>query len=250
NRFFSDDHFFSGFLYIQYSLVHDAASVLDELSHGVKICCQIHRRREDTFLVFSFAFSIELFPPLGYIVETWLIVCKYFHCFSFCVKNISNCCILKCIVFLKWKLQRCLSSGCCSFHKLCNVSSACCDRQKSYRCQNRETSSHIIRNYKGLISFFCSKIFQCSSCLVCRSVDTLCCFLFSVFLFQHLFENAERDRRFSSRTGFRNNIYRKISVSDHFNQIMKIGAADAVSYKVNLRRLTCLFGNIIIETMS
>src|SRR5699024_3798740 len=186
NRFFSDDHFFSGFLYIQYSLVHDAASVLDELSHGVKICCQIHRRREDTFLVFSFAFSIELFPPLGYIVETWLIVCKYFHCFSFCVKNISNCCILKCIVFLKWKLQCCLSSGCCSFHKLCNVSSACCDRQKSYRCQNRETSSHIIRNYKGLISFFCSKIFQCSSCLVCRSVDTLCCFLFPVFLFQHL----------------------------------------------------------------
>ena len=64
-------------LYIQNRLKQDSVAVLDELSHGMQVCGQINRCREDTLLVLSFALSVQLLPPLRYVVQARLIVCKH-----------------------------------------------------------------------------------------------------------------------------------------------------------------------------
>ena len=71
------------FFHVQNGLEHDACAVLDKLSHGVEICCKVNGCRENTSLVFSFALTEELFPPLRYIMKARLVVCYDLHLFSF-----------------------------------------------------------------------------------------------------------------------------------------------------------------------
>ena len=47
-----------------------------------------------------------------------------------------------------------------------------------------------------------------------------------------------------------NNIYREITVADHIDQMLEIGAADAVSAVINLRRFPNLFRKVIIKAMT
>src|SRR5699024_9899817 len=111
-------------------------------------------------------------------------------------KDISYRCIFHCIVVSEIILDRSLSSCCCAFHQLVNVSAAHSDRKQSYCCQYGETSSYIVRYYERLITFFCSEILESSLSPVCGRIDSLCSFLFSIFLLQDFLEHTERDRRF------------------------------------------------------
>src|SRR5699024_6484307 len=75
-RLFIDDDLFPGLFYIENSLEQDPVAVLDELTHGMQVCRKVYRCREDTFLILAFTLTIELFPPLRYIVQARLIVCQ------------------------------------------------------------------------------------------------------------------------------------------------------------------------------
>ena len=250
HRLLVNEDFLSGCLHIQDCLIHDAAAVLDELAHGVEVCGQIYRCREDTFLVFSLALAVELFPPLRYIVEARLVVRQHFHGFSFSVKDVADSRILHGIIFFKRFVQRKLSSGCRALHQLLNVCAADCDGQKSYSCQHGETASHIVRHNEGLVALLCSQVLQGSPCLVRGGVNPLGRFLFAVFLLQHLLEYAEGDGRLCGRSGLGDDIYGEISVADHVDEPLQIGAADAVSCIVDLRCLADLFGYIVVEAVA
>ena len=80
---FLENNLRRGFFHVQNCLKHDAGTILDELPHRVKVCCQIYGCREDTSLVFSFALAEELFPPLRYIMKARFVVCYDLHLFSF-----------------------------------------------------------------------------------------------------------------------------------------------------------------------
>ena len=196
-RLFIDHDLFSGCLHIHHSLKQNSVSILNKLSHRVQISCQIYRCREDSFLVFSFALSVKLFPPLRYIVKAWLIVCQNFDRLSFSQQDITDCGILKRSVLSKIILQSFFSSCCCTFHQLLDIRTAYCDRKQTNCCQYRKTSANIIRYYKCLVSLFCCKVLQCTFCFVSCCVNSLCCFFFSVFLFQNLFKYTEGNGRFS-----------------------------------------------------
>src|SRR5699024_1490759 len=101
NRLFIDHDLFPILLYIQNSLEQDPDSVLDELTHGVQVCCQVYGCREDTLLVFSFALTVELFPPLRYIVKARLIVCQNLYCLALAEQDVADRRILHCIVLCK-----------------------------------------------------------------------------------------------------------------------------------------------------
>ena len=249
-RLFIDDDLFFGCLHIHNCLKQDSVSILNELSHRVQISCQIYRCREDSFLVFSFALSVKLFPPLRYIVKAWLIVCQNFDRLSFSKQNVTDRSILKCSVLCEIILQSFFSSCCCTFHEFLDISTTYCDRKQTNCCQYRETSSYIIRYYKCLVSLFCCKVLQCTFCFVSCCINSLCCFFFSVFLFQNLFKYTEGNGRLSCCSGFRDHVDREISVSHYIDQMFDICTADAVSYIVDLRRFSDLFGYHICERMS
>src|SRR5699024_9107060 len=104
--------------------------------------------REDTLLVFSFALTVELFPPLRYIVKARLIVCQNLYCLALAEQDVADRRILHCIVLCKIILKCSLSSRCSTFHQLVDVSSAYSDRKQTYCCEHGETSSHVIRHNK------------------------------------------------------------------------------------------------------
>src|SRR5699024_5277906 len=65
-RLLADGQFHTGFLHIHNGFKHNSGTILNKLSHGMKICGQVYGSREDSFLVFAFALAEQLFPPLGY----------------------------------------------------------------------------------------------------------------------------------------------------------------------------------------
>ena len=216
----------------------------------MKVCCQIYCCRENTFLIFSFTLSVKLFPPLIDIVKAWFVICQNLYSFSLAKKNVTDCSIFQRVIILKGIVKRDLPSGSSSFHQLINVSSAYCDRKKSYGCKYRISSSYIIRNNKLFISFFICNLLQGSASLVCCCIDSLCSALFSVFLFKDFLKYAESNGRLCGSTGFRNHVNREISVSHYVNKPLDIAAADTVSNIVDLRCFADFSGNIIIKTMS
>src|SRR5699024_18094 len=119
----------------------------------MKVCGQVYRCREDSFLILAFALAVELFPPFRYIMKAWLIICQDLYRLSFPEQNVADCRILHRVVFLKVRIQRPLSSCCRSGHQLVDIRTADRDRKKAYCCQYTETSTHVIRYHKGLISF-------------------------------------------------------------------------------------------------
>ena len=64
----------SGLVDLNDCLIHDACAVLDELTHGVEICCVINACREDTSSVLALRLTVELLPPLCHVVERRLVV--------------------------------------------------------------------------------------------------------------------------------------------------------------------------------
>ena len=74
-RLFLDEKLMGRSLELHYSLKHGTLSVLDELSHGVKVGGQIYGSRENTLLILTFALAVQLLPPLCHIVEIRLVVC-------------------------------------------------------------------------------------------------------------------------------------------------------------------------------
>src|SRR5699024_8758570 len=103
---------------------------------------------------------------------------------------------------------------------------------------------------KCFITFLCCKVLQRSLCFISCSVNSLCRLFFAVFFLQHFLENAECDSRLCCSSGFGNNIYGEISVSDHVNKMFQVGTAYAVSCIVNLRCLTDFLWNHVVEIVA
>ena len=179
-----------------------------------------------------------------------LIVCKNFNGFALTQKDIAQCCIFERIVFCKICFHRLFSSCLSAFHQLVDVCAADSDWQKAYCGQYRETSSYIIRHYKGLIAFFCRQILKRSPCLIRSRINTLGSLCLSIFLFQHFLEYTESDCRFCCRTGLGNHIDGEIYVSDYVHKVLNIGRADGISNEINLRRLADALVHNIVKAVS
>ena len=108
----------SGLAHIYNSLKHDTRAVLDKLTHGMKICGQIYGCRENTLLVFTLGLAVQLFPPLGYIMQARLIVCQNLNGFSFVCEGCYGLLRMRTASFSsKGAFSALLSSCCCAFHQ-------------------------------------------------------------------------------------------------------------------------------------
>ncbi len=237
-------------LQLHNGLIHNTGAVLDKLSHGMKICSQIDRRREDTFLILTLALPVELFPPLSHIVEDRLIICQHLNILALLMKNIADCRIQDGIIFVDGSLQTQLSHTLCSLHQPADIRTTGCYRKKSHCCEHGETAADIIRHNKGLIAFFCGQTFQRTPCLICRGIYPLCCLFFTVFLFQHFLKYTECDSRFCRGSRLTDNIHRKIPVPNGLDQLGQICSADAVAGIIDFRSLPHGFVHAVVKAMT
>ncbi|MNV34643.1 hypothetical protein D3C71_1260700 [compost metagenome] len=98
-----------------------AVTLLNELTHGVKVCREVNRCRENPFIVFAFTFTIKLFPPFGYIVKRRLIVHENFSNFTFAIQSVTNCSILIAGIFGQVRIAVFLGSVSRTLHHFFNI---------------------------------------------------------------------------------------------------------------------------------
>ncbi|CDD60940.1 uncharacterized protein BN684_00836 [Clostridium sp. CAG:505] len=210
------------------------AAFLDELTDGVQVSGEVCCHREDTFAVFAFAFCVKLFIPFAERNHVRFIVCQNFHCFAVTVEEVSCCRILIAGVFHDVRVAVSLSCPLCAFHNFVDVYACHCHSQHAYCCQNSESAADIIGDHECFIAFCVAHGFQCASGSVCCRVNTFCCAFFAIFCFQQLFEDTESDGGFCGSTGFGDDVYREISVTQNTQNVTQVSGADVIAHEIDV----------------
>ena len=187
----SDYHAPVSVLHIDEGLVHHAAALLDELSHGVEVCGVVDAGREDALAILAFGFAVELLPPFGEVNEFRAVGDEDFDSLAvLAVKQVAHCCVLHGGVVLRFHEKGLALVG-CSLKQGADVETGYADRQESYRGEHAETASHIVRNDKGLVAFLGGEGLEGALVLVGDGHDALGCLCLSVGLFYIFLENPE-----------------------------------------------------------
>ena len=79
----------------------------------------------------------------------------------------------------------------CSLHQRFDVATCYCDRQQTYRRENRETSTDIIGDDESLVTLFGREAAERTFRTVGNGYDTFACFLFAHLFLQHGLQETE-----------------------------------------------------------
>ena len=137
----------------------NSRAFLDKLTHRMKIGGEDCRGRIDSFVILTFTFTKQLFIPFIHHGKCRFIGHHDFNCFSFAVKDVSQCRISVTIVLFQITDSKCFSCFCCTVHQLLDIRTGNCDWKQSYCGQYGISSADIIRNNKGFITFFVCQLF-------------------------------------------------------------------------------------------
>ena len=133
-----------------------ALAVLYPLAHGVEVGGKVNGGREDAFAILALALAIELFPPLGDIVELWLIVGKNFYLLaSLMVEGVAGGCIDGCGVLVEGHGGGC---GCLhvagSLDEGGDIETGAGNGEESYRGEDGETAADVVGDNEGGVALF------------------------------------------------------------------------------------------------
>ena len=103
--------------------------------------------------------------------------------------------------------------------------------QQTYRSKHRETATYVIRDDKGLVSLFGSQAAESTFGTVGNSHNTVTCFLFAHFLFQHRLQETKSQSGLGGGTGLGYIDYTKLFVRKELHQVSQIVLADVVAGK-------------------
>lgn len=92
------------FIYRDHCFKDGSFTFLNPLTHRVQVCREVYCCREDTFVVFSFRFSVKLLPPFTHVVQFRTEVYKNFYLLSTFIQFIAGSGIDCCGIFRKRNL--------------------------------------------------------------------------------------------------------------------------------------------------
>ena len=225
-------------------LEEHSLTVLDVLTHGVEVCGVVNAGRENTSAVLTFGLTVELLPPFCHEVERRLVVDHDFCCVTAAEQAVSGDRVLVAVVlhFYLLEITACVTS---TGHELTDVDTCNSDRQKTYSCQNGETSSDVIRYYECLVAFLSREALKSSLCLICCRIDSLSGFFFTVLFFHVSADDTESDRRLSCCTGLGDDVDGNSLTFEKIHQVSEICSADGVTAEKDHRSFSYfLLGNI------
>ena len=182
----------------KHGLEDGAFAVLNPLAHGVEVCREVDRGREDALAVFAFALTVELLPPFAHEMELRLEVGQDFDFLSGAVDGVANGGILGGDVFLEGNIG---ASGFfhvgSTLHELVDVEASAGDGEQADGGENAEASAHVVGDDEALVAFLVGG--QTGSALlgVGDGNDDLAGHFFAALFFTLLLEQAEGQGRFS-----------------------------------------------------
>ena len=215
-----------------YSLHQRSFALLDILSHRVQIRRQGNAGREDTLTLLAFALAVELFPPLGYILQFRIVAGQYLGFIPFPVERIPRSGIQGSRILLEWHdRSRSPSHIACSTYQLFYIDPCGRERQQSDRSQYRVTTAHIVRNHESHVALLLSQSPQRTAFGVGHRNDPTCGFGLPVTLLDLLLDNPECHGRFGRCSRFRDNNSSQFVGFYSIEQLIKIILAEVLSGK-------------------
>lgn len=174
-------------------------AVLNPLSHRVEVSCEIDSGGENTFTIFSFRLAVKLFPPFGEEMQSGVEVDEQFDFFAVSIESVSHHGV---------DLSRVVHSGtfCGVFHIFCatdqffDIESGASDREKTYRGQDGESATDVVRDYVRFVSFLVGHCSESPFALVGDGDDKFFSFFEADLLYEEVFEDTESDSRFGGST--------------------------------------------------
>ncbi len=204
---------------------------------GREIC----RNREHALVLLALAFRKQLFVPFPKGGQVRLIVRQYFNAFALLVEQVAQSGILVADIFFHLRLSEQLHRFCRALHDPVDIHARNSHCQQAHRCQHSKTSADIIGDDEGFIALRIAHLLERAPCLVGRGKNTLCRLVPAIFLFQHLLKDTESDGRLCRRTGFGNDVYRKIPVAQNSKNIVEVCRTDVIPNEIDVRRIFFLF---------
>ena len=112
-------------------------TVLNPLTHGMQIGCQIYRCGENTFTVFTFALSIKLFPPFCDIMQFRMEVSQDLNLFTALIQLVTSSGIDSGHIISERNARVCsFFHGNSSSNQVADADTCHGDRKQTYRSQN------------------------------------------------------------------------------------------------------------------
>ena len=118
------------------------------------------------------------------------------------------------------------------------------DGQQTHGGKDRIPASHRVGYNELLISFRVGQPLQGAAAGICSGIDTPTGSLFAVFLLQHGFEDTEGHSWFRGSTRLRDDVDRKVPVTDEGDELQQAVSRQSIASKVNIGRV--LFLQIIV----
>ncbi len=173
-------------------LEDDALSLLNPLTHRVEVGGEVGASGEDALAVFAFRLAIELFPPLGEIVELRLEVDEDLGALAVAVEYVACGSVYACGVLLEG-YGACGSDLhiLCALEELLDVETCDGDWEEAYGSEDGETAAYIVWYDKSLVTLLSSERAESALGLVGDGHDAFLGLGFADLLLELLFEETE-----------------------------------------------------------
>ena len=116
-----------------------------------------------------------------------------------------------------------------TLHQSADVDARHGDGQQTNRSQNRETTTHIVRNDIGLVAFHVGQLFEGTTGFVGDSDDARGGFLFAILINDVLLEDTEGDGGFRRRARLGNDGQRVVFLVEDGHEVVEIVLAHVVA---------------------
>ena len=214
------------------SLEDGTFTILNPLTHRVKVGREVNRCREDALAILTLALSIELLPPFTKVMKLGLIVGHNLNLLATLIDGITGSSIDGSWVVLTRYIQCALLLHILStLHEGSNIISSHSDRQQTYRSEHRETTTHIVRDDEGLVAL----LIRCGAGSTLLGIGNghnhLLCLFLTTLVFTHLLQETERDGSLSGSTRLGNVDDTKLHTLQVVNQFREVVLADVVTSK-------------------
>ena len=207
-----------------------ALTLLDPLSHGVEVGGEVARGGEDALLVFSFALSVELLPPLTDEVELRLVVHHDLYLLAGSIEPVSHGSILCGDVLLEGHVG---SAGTlhllCALHQSGDVETGAGDGQQSHGGKHGESAAHVVGDDEALVALLVGTGAGSTLAGIRHGDDDAACLVLTPLLLTLFLQQAEGQGRLRRCSRLRDIDDAELLVAQIFRQLREIVLADVVA---------------------
>ena len=207
-----------------------AFAVLNPLAHRVQVGREIDGSGEDSLVVFTLALAVELFPPLGDVVQLRVEVAENLDLLARLVKFVARGSVDRGDVLGEGNaLVRSLFHESGTGDELTDVIASDSDREQTHRREDGEAAADVVGDDEGLVALLVGERAESAFACVGDGDDALASLVLADGVFELLFQDTESDGRLGRRPRLGDVDDTELFAFQRFCQFIEIVLADVVA---------------------